>query len=557
MAQKNYRFKAVILILLFAFGFMSFYSLWNYHGSTSSQSQIAQQMRGRNFNQPGAQNSPTTPGISSNTVERGQAFSGGLPQGKMPSSGDVRQRMGQPNGRNLNNGISSGNQLTFPILAYSIIFFTFVLLAYYMLTYKKVKLSISPDKRKLLIFTILGTGFLWRISLATWITGHPYDLSTFQSWASTAAHRFSQFYSGLNTGRGASDYPPLYIYVLYLIGKLTSISSMSPYSVLLLKLPSILADVATGYLIYKLAKKHFAWESSALLSAFYLFNPAILINSTVWGQVDSFFTLIIVAAVILLTEQKIGLAAAFFTAGVLMKPQGIIFLPVLGFELVRQLQQKNWKTVFKAILAAILTTVILVLPFSINGGVSWILKLYTGTLGEYPYASVNGFNAYSLLGLNFVKDTGKGFLLSYHQWGLIFIVLISAFAWLIYSKGKDTIFAAVAALLLIAGVFIFSTRMHERYLFPSVALGLLAFVYLKDKRFLLLTAGFSLTVYANTHYVLFETLKGINSVPFDSVLFLTSLFNVLLFGYLLKLIYSIVLRKGHHSADRVQPEIMN
>lgn len=109
----------------------------------------------------------------------------------------------------------------------------------------------------------------------------------------------------------------------------------------------------------------------------------------------------------------------------------------------------------------------------------------------------------------------------------------------------------------IAGVFTFSTRMHERYLFPSVALGLLAFVYLKDKRFLLLTAGFSLTMYADTHYVLFETLKGINSVPFDPVLFLTSLFNVLLFGYLLKLIYSIMLRKKHYSADRVQHKIMD
>lgn len=541
MSQKNYRFKAIILILLFAFGFMSFYSLWNYHGSTSSQSQIAQQMRGRDFNQPGAQN-PTPSGISSNAVERGPAFSGGSPQGKMPSNGDGHQRMGQPNGRNLSAGISSGNQLTFPILAYSIIFFAFVLLAYYLVTYKKVKLSIPSDKHKLLIFTILCIGLLWRISLATWVTGHPYDLSTFLNWANTAANRFSQFYTGLSTGRSVSDYPPLYIYVLYLIGKAISISWLSPYAVLLLKLPSILADILTGYLIYKLAEKHLTWEKSALLSAFYLFNPAIFINSTVWGQVDSFFTLIIVTAVILLTEQKIGLAAVFFTAAILMKPQGIIFIPVLGFELIRQLKQKNWKTVFKAILAAMLTTVILVLPFSINGGVSWILKLYTGTLGEYPYASVNGFNLYSLFGLNFVKDTVKGFIFSYHQWGLIFIVLISAFAWFLYIKGKDASYVAATAWLLIAGVFVLSTRMHERYLFPAVALGVLAFIYLKDKRFLLLTTGFSLTVYTNTHYVLFETLKGINTVPFNSALILTSLLNVLMLGYLIKVIYDIVVK---------------
>ncbi|WP_425803554.1 hypothetical protein ACHOLT_18205 [Desulfitobacterium sp. Sab5] len=527
MALKKYRFKAIILILLFAFGLMSGYSLWNYHGSTVSQSQITQQIRGKGVNQPGAQNSANTPGISSGTDERGQAIAGGSPQGKM---------------RNFNNGISSGNQLTFPILAYALIFFTTVLIAYYVFAYKKIKLSIPSDKHKLLIFTILCIGLLWRISLATWVTGHPYDLSTFLNWANTAANRFSQFYTGLSTGRSASDYPPLYIYVLYLIGKAISISWLSPYAVLLLKLPSILADILTGYLIYKLAEKHLTWEKSALLSAFYLFNPAIFINSTVWGQVDSFFTLIIVTAVILLTEQKIGLAAVFFTAAILMKPQGIIFIPVLGFELIRQLKQKNWKIVFKAILAAMLTTVILVLPFSINGGVSWILKLYTGTLGEYPYASVNGFNLYSLFGLNFVKDTAKGFIFSYHQWGLIFIVLISAFAWFLYIKGKDASYVAATAWLLIAGVFVLSTRMHERYLFPAVALGVLAFIYLKDKRFLLLTTGFSLTVYANTHYVLFETLKGINTVPFNSVLFLTSLLNVLVLGYLIKVIYDIAVK---------------
>jgi Gpi18-like mannosyltransferase len=36
--------------------------------------------------------------------------------------------------------------------------------------------------------------------------------------------------------------------------------------------------------------------------------------------------------------------------------------------------------------------------------------------------------------------------------------------------------------------------MHERYLFPVVALAVLAFIYWQDKRLWLLAGGFSLTV---------------------------------------------------------------
>lgn len=47
---------------------------------------------------------------------------------------------------------------------------------------------------------------------------------------------------------------------------------------------------------------------SIILAAFYLFNPAILVNSSVWWQVDSFFTLILVLAVYMLSDGRVGIA---------------------------------------------------------------------------------------------------------------------------------------------------------------------------------------------------------------------------------------------------------
>ena len=104
-----------------------------------------------------------------------------------------------------------------PILtAYSVIFLVLFIAAYYLFIRKKVK--INPKNEKMLIFTLLCVGLLLRISLSTLMEGHN-DINLFKSWATSAANGLSQFYSNSRS----SDYPPLYIYVLFLIGKISSI----------------------------------------------------------------------------------------------------------------------------------------------------------------------------------------------------------------------------------------------------------------------------------------------------------------------------------------------
>lgn len=549
MGIRKHVLKISMLLILLLAGVLCITSLWSY----SSNAQSAQNNSVAS-NSSQRESNPLPSNTSQNTSQgqdqgqsqvqvQGRDQSQNAPQapsGQFQSS-DTSQRIApthgtRPNGlangsSGMSRSTSTSTSYTPQIVAYAVTFLMLFLAAYYLVTKKKVK--IQPGDAKIIILTILGVGLLLRIPLALLINGHPFDLSTFKNWATTVASNFSQFYQG----RNASDYPPLYIYVLFLIGKIGSLSALSPYFTLLLKLPSIIADIATSFLIYKLARKYLSLEISMLLAAFYTFNPAILINSTIWGQVDSFFTLIIVAALVMLSERKIGLASALFTAAVLMKPQGIIFLPVLFFELVRRKTLKSWLKVF---VSSLVTAIVIVLPFSLNTNGLWIFKLFASTLGEYPYASVNAFNFFSLLGANFTKDAGTLFVFSYHSWGLIAIVLITAFPWFLFIKANNRVYASAVALLLIVGVFTFSTRMHERYLFPAVALLILTFIYLRDKRLILLASGFSATIYINTHFVLYETLSGINSVSYGSILIITSFLNVLLFVYLMKVIYEIV-----------------
>jgi 4-amino-4-deoxy-L-arabinose transferase-like glycosyltransferase len=288
------------------------------------------------------------------------------------SDQNVTQQPFNSAGGRMGGGMTSnGTKYAPQLIAYAIVFLGLSIAAYYLLTGKKLK--VHPGNEKMLILTLLCVGLFLRVFSATLMDGHPFDLNLFRNWATAAANNLF----GVYTNSRSIDYPPLYMYVLYLIGKIASITAMSPYFTLLLKLPSMVADIATSLIIYKLARKYLSAEISVLLSAFYIFNPAVLINSTFWGQVDSFFTLIVTAAIFLLSEKKTGPSAALFTAAVLMKPQGIIFLPVLFFELVRQ---KKLKRFVSAAVYALSTAVLIVLPFSLHQGALWIFKLYASTV---------------------------------------------------------------------------------------------------------------------------------------------------------------------------------
>lgn len=540
---KRNALKIGIIVTVLLSSFFCAYSIYNYKGNTVSNGTImAQHSFGlggeKQVKGPNRQVPDSVENKDMGAPDDNNRFStnGEVEQAPNNPKGSAGQSHGNMHQNKSMIGVSQGtsNGYSKYLIAYGIVFAAVFIIMYRLHKYKKIKISASNEK--ILITGLLAIGLILRISFGLLADGHPFDLSTFKNWATSAANNFLGFYSGPKT----SDYPPLYIYVLFMIGKIAKVTAMSKYFTLLIKLPAIFADIASAYIIYKVGKKYVSSEISILISAAYIFNPAIFINSVFWGQVDSFFTFIVVCSLFLMSEGKFCLSYIMFTLGVLMKPQGIIYLPVLFFELVRQKRVQNF---IKAIFFAVITTLIVILPFSLNSGVTWIVKLFSNTLGEYPYASVNGYNFYSLLGKNYVYDSNTFFLFSYHVWGMIFIIMITLFSWFIYIRGNSKIYGFLAALIQISGVFTFSTRMHERYLFPAVALAILAYIYIKDKRLLLLGAGYSISIYVNTHVVLFQTNSGINSSANSPILFICSLLNVLLFAYLAKVSWDITVRK--------------
>ncbi len=362
------------------------------------------------------------------------------------------------------------------------------------------------SQKKIQLLTMFSIAFIIRCIFACFYEGFLTDTVCFSGWATRIYEGgFANFYSP----DAFSDYPPGYMYVLYVLGFIMNkfqLGYLSSESLLLLKLPSILCDIAAGIMIYKIAEKYVAHSTSFLITIAYLFNPAVFMNSTIWGQVDAILALLVLGICSLLTKGKTIPAYCIFAIGILFKPQILVFAPLILFGIYEHVFAKDfsWNKFFINLfsgIGAIAGMILLCVPF----GLEKVLNQYTTTLGSYPYISVNAYNFWALFGLNWSSQEKTILFLTYEQLGTIVIVLLtilSAFLFLRKIKSEERYYFTGSFLMIT--MFLFSVRMHERYLFPSMLLLLMTYVTSCKKGYLTCYIWVSIAHFLNVWHVLFH-----------------------------------------------------
>jgi hypothetical protein len=291
------------------------------------------------------------------------------------------------------------------------------------------------------IAILLLVGLLLRFALAYILlpgSGFESDIGTFTAWAAQLAQTGPTNFYGT---AGFADYPPGYLYVLWLIGGLGNILAPLTHGnadaaiTALIKIPPILCDVAIGYVLYRIVKE---WRGErpdaqrlALIAAgAYLFNPVTWYDSAIWGQTDSVGALVLLLTVWALIRGNSEGASVGAILALLIKPQfGVVALPLVGIVLLRRHvfraseQPRNrvlvpaqlrgwfedergpWRLVSSAV-AALVAMLILIVPFSLDpiGLVNLILQ----TAGGYKFLSVNAYNPWSLFGAGGMQPLAFG-----------------------------------------------------------------------------------------------------------------------------------------------------
>ncbi len=385
------------------------------------------------------------------------------------------------------------------------------------------------------ILLLLSAALLVKLVLAAEYEGYSTDMSCFYAWSDMI---FKDGISNFYRTDSFTDYPPGYMAVLWFVAAvrhLFSVETVSTLGRVLIKLFPVLSDVGAGFLLYIIAKKKFSEGSSLLLSLTYVLNPVVVIDSSVWGQVDGVFTLFVLLTCYLCMEERRIPAYFTFVIGVLLKPQTLIFTPILIWTIVEQVFLRNFnkEKMLRDLaggLGAIAAMFVLMIPF----GVGRVIKQYMDTLGSYEYCTVNAYNLWALFGKNWASQNGEFLNIPYHQWGMLAILAavgLSGFIFFRLKEDKSKYFISMS--VIVSTMFLFSVRMHERYLFPVVALTLAGFLMKPTAELFFTYVGYSIVQTLNVTYVLYNFMEFESTGPTGGIIGMTALltFGVYLFMF--------------------------
>lgn len=286
------------------------------------------------------------------------------------------------------------------------------------------------------------------------IEGHGGDVLVMSRWAERMAEVGPwAFYDG-----SGSIYPAL-LYPLWALGTDLDGAALD----LAIKGLSIPFDLALGILIYVVVRQRGGELIGLAAATLYLLNPAVIIAGPVWGQVDSAGTLAFVAALVATDAKRDGIAGALGMLATFFKPQfGLVVLPVLAVAAVRSYRSGEAGPIGRAVAGMAATWVVIGGPLALHP------IRYVGMLGDtaqqQPYSSLYAFNPWGLLvGFEVPDDP-------YVAIGTVLLLAGVVGAMWGLRRGHDLAVLLGVGTLLVLAFYFLPTRVHERYLFPAMAL---------------------------------------------------------------------------------------
>ncbi len=402
---------------------------------------------------------------------------------------------------------------------------------------------------------ILVAGLALRVFIAAVylpLSGLSNDIGSFAAWGQRMA----------SLGPGAfyepgyfSDYPPGYLYVLWVLG--AAGAALAPIvgqdaTGGLVKIPGILADIGVAWLLFAIARR---WGGELIertrfnvspgtlglaAATIYLFNPGVVFDSAVWGQVDSVGTLVLLATVFALGRGWTEAAAFGAVLALLVKFQFAFLIPVVLIVGVKRhlfgrssdprLAARDPLRVLTSLAVGVVSLTLLMLPFGMliyaplaGGNPTGLLGILpeadptTSLVGKlveaantYQGLTINAFNLWrnpwSGLGdtLGHYGDDRTiaivlgGFSMTWQHVGTLLFAIVALGALYCVARRDDMRGVLLASLVLAIAFFVLPTRVHERYLFPALAIA--APLVFSGRAWPWIYGGLSVVFFANVYW---------------------------------------------------------
>jgi hypothetical protein len=224
---------------------------------------------------------------------------------------------------------------------------------------------------------------------------------------------------------------------------------------------SIPFDVLLGVLLYVVVAGRTDPARGLLAAGLYLLNPGAIVGGTLWGQVDAAGTLFYVAALVALAVGRFAASGALTALATLSKPQfGLVAIPLAVVVLQSWRRGDGGRSLGRAVLGGVLAAAAVGLAFMLSP-FTW-LEFLQDAAARHPETSLGALNIWALL-VGRVDDA------PYVTIGGVLLLAGIAGSMLPLRRGHDLATLLAVGLLLAFAFYFLPTRVHERYLFPALA----------------------------------------------------------------------------------------
>ena len=290
---------------------------------------------------------------------------------------------------------------------------------------------------------------------------------------------------------------------------------------IIMSIPSVLAELILAIGMFLLGRDLLGRRAGLIAACVCWLFPPLAMDSSFWGQTDSWFLAPTVFFVWLMLRRRWAAAGLCAALAALLKPQGVLLAPIALFGAAvvggapAESQAPSWTPAFlramvqslvapaargkpglfavrlgKMAGAGLLAIFLVTLPWMISDGLSWVDKSYIANFTMYAETTLLAFNVWyidalstdasgSLDGLD-SKVTLLGTAKT--SWGrllaLAAMVVLAVMSWRKY-RHKPAAGLVIFSGLWLWSTFIWPTGVHERYIAYGMPLVILSAVALK------------------------------------------------------------------------------
>jgi 4-amino-4-deoxy-L-arabinose transferase-like glycosyltransferase len=307
-----------------------------------------------------------------------------------------------------------------------------------------------------------------------WVDGQVYVNGAFTSLRRQGFHRL--------------NYPPLYVVIRYL--QVRVLKALDPAVTantfgarLVMSSAAVAADLVLAVGVMLLAWHLFGRRAGLIAGAISWLFPPFAMNASFWDQVDAFFLAPMVFLIFSMLRRRWVWAGLCLALGALLKPQGILLVPLVlfGAAVVEEKEGRPWLSAAAARLGkvfgtALLAVIVLTLPWLLTSGPLWLERTYgTSYLEAFPYTTLKAFNIWyiDVLRLDgrpvFSPLDSRATLpggMSKDAWGrLLTLAALAGAAVLCWKRWRREPAAVVLfSALWLWSVYVWPTRVHERFI---------------------------------------------------------------------------------------------